>query len=358
MTWYLREGNNYRVTPEGNVPITKELPVGTYVIKLDPQGYYLERIEDFTLPAKLYGNTLAHSGRIFNTFKDRSGPTGVMLTGEKGSGKTLLAKHLSITSAENGYSTIIVNAPFTDDGFHTLIQNIDQPAMVLFDEFEKVYDSDDQQTVLTMLDGIFNSKKLFILTCNDRWRVDVHMRNRPGRLYYMLDFEGLDTAFVREYCEDNLNNKEHIEKVCAVSLVFDRFNFDMLKAIVEEMNRYNETPQQVLRMINARPEFSNDSNFDVKMFHNKREILEEKVAPAVWEGNPLSPDGFEFNVKVPNLDRTNEKSPAEVWNEVSFFAEDLVKIDPNAGTFTFTNEDKWTVVLTRQKAKTYHYIDL
>jgi ATPase family associated with various cellular activities (AAA) len=281
-----------------------------------------------------------------------------MLTGEKGSGKTLLAKHLSITAAENGYSTLIVNAPYTDDGFHTLIQNINQPAMVLFDEFEKVYDSDDQQTVLTMLDGIFNSKKLFILTCNDRWRVDVHMRNRPGRLYYMLDFEGLDTAFVREYCEDNLKNRSHIDKVCAVSLVFDRFNFDMLKAIVEEMNRYNETPQQVLRMINARPEFSNDSNFDVTMFHNKRQVEADKMEETVWEGNPLSPDGFRFAVKVPNLNAAAEKAPKEVWNYVDFEAENLVKIDPNAGTFTFVNEDNWTVMLTRQKAKVYHYIDV
>lgn len=357
MTFYLRQGNNIRVTREGNVPLTKDLPLGTYVVKQDIGGYFLEMIDPFTMPPKLYGDTLRYSARIFNTFMDRSGPTGVMLTGEKGSGKTLLAKHLSLTAAEYGYSTIVVNDNFTDDGFHTLIQSIDTPAVVMFDEFEKVYnETEDQQSVLTLLDGIFNSKKLFVMTCNDRWAVDVHMRNRPGRLYYMLDFDGLDTKFVREYCEDNLKNKSHVEKVCAVSLVFDRFNFDMLKAIVEEMNRYNETPQQVLAMINARPEFSNNTLFDVKIFNQHRAVNVEDFENT-WEGNPLDPNGIDIDVRLPNFEIKNDKSPKFVWTEIVFKPEDLGKIDAHAGTFTFTNDDKWTLVLTRAKAKTWRYMD-
>ncbi len=35
----------------------------------------------------------------------------------------------------------------------------------------------------------------------------------------------------------------------------NEFNFDMLKALVEEMNRYNETPTDALAMLNAKPEF-------------------------------------------------------------------------------------------------------
>ena len=85
--------------------------------------------------------------------------------------------------------------------------------MVLFDEFEKVYDSDEQEEMLTLLDGVFPSKKLFVLTCNDKWRVNQHMRNRPGRIFYMLDFTGLDEDFVVEYCHDNLKNLANIDGV-------------------------------------------------------------------------------------------------------------------------------------------------
>jgi hypothetical protein len=84
--------------------------------------------------------------------------------------------------------------------------------------------------MLTLLDGVFPSKKLFILTCNDKWRIDKHMRNRPGCIFYMLDFKGLDADFIREYCEDRLDAKEYIERIDA----------DNCAEILEEANVQNE----------------------------------------------------------------------------------------------------------------------
>jgi len=80
------------------------------------------------------------------------------------------------------------------------------------------------------------------------------MMNRPGRLYYMLEFNGLDASFVEEYCEDNLVQKEYIPAVTAISSLFESFNFDMLKAMVEDMNRYKEGPAEVLKYLNVRPD--------------------------------------------------------------------------------------------------------
>lgn len=69
--------------------------------------------------------------------------------------------------------------------------------------------------------------------------MDSHMMNRPGRLYYMLEFNGLDASFVEveEYCEDNLVQKEYIPAVTVtvISSLFESFKFDMLKAMVEDM---------------------------------------------------------------------------------------------------------------------------
>jgi hypothetical protein len=80
--------------------------------------------------------------------------------------------------AKQGVPTIVINAPWCGDKFNTLIQSIQQPCIVMFDEFEKVYSSEEQEAMLTLLDGIYSSKKLFLLTSNDKWRVDSHMRNR------------------------------------------------------------------------------------------------------------------------------------------------------------------------------------
>jgi hypothetical protein len=52
--------------------------------------------------------------------------------------------------------------------------------------------------MLTLLDSVYPSKKLFWLTCNDKWRVNFNMKNHPSRVYYMLDFGGLDETFMRE----------------------------------------------------------------------------------------------------------------------------------------------------------------
>jgi hypothetical protein len=228
----MKSGTRFNVSTKEAMDLHEHLPAGNYTVKFDKMAgcFYLEQIESFEIRGKIYGDTRKQSQRILNTFNDRTASTGVMLTGEKGSGKTLLAKLLAVTAAEVGVPTIVINEPWCGEGFNSFMQMIEQPTVILFDEFEKVYDKDDQEKMLTLLDGVYPSKKLFILTCNDKWRVDSHMRNRPGRIFYSLDFKGLEQDFIMEYCADNLDNADHIASVCRVAAMFDQFNFDMLKA--------------------------------------------------------------------------------------------------------------------------------
>lgn len=286
MTQYLRNGNSFQVTPAGALNVYQELPVGTYVINQDMQGtFYFELIENFEPPRRVYGSTLRHVDRIMNTFMDRPVCTGVMLAGEKGSGKSLLAKMLSIDAAKLGYPTIVINRPWHGDGFNKLMQELDQPAVVLFDEFEKVYDSKEQEAILTLFDGMFPTKKLFVLTCNDKWRVDQHMRNRPGRIYYMLNFDGLEMDFIIEYCNENLLDKTQTEGVVRMSSLFSKFNFDMLKAMVEEMNRYGETAQEVMALLNTKPEYSEQQDYTLTVVVDGKDT---EADDKTWRGNPLT----------------------------------------------------------------------
>jgi hypothetical protein len=289
---------------------------------------------------------LKNTDRVIRTFLSRPAATGVMLTGEKGSGKTLLTKNIAIELAKQGIPTIVINAPWHGDKFNSFIQTITQPCAILFDEFEKTYDRDEQEAILTLLDGVFPSKKLFMLTTNDKYRVDFHMRNRPGRIFYMLDFKGLDSEFIREYCQDNLENKGHIEKIVSIASLFSEFNFDMLKALVEEMNRYNETPQESLKMLNAKPEFDGGSKYSVEIIHNG-ELVKGDVNPSVFDGNPLQPKGVEVSFDAdPDGDRD--------WEYLHFNANALVSVDAHTGKFEF--EDKGTrLILTKVKNKSYDY---
>lgn len=351
MSYFLKSGNTFRVSSAAAMDLHDKLPAGNYIIKADQFGnLFLEQIDSFTRPSKLYGDTARHTDRILNTFMSRDSGTGVMLTGEKGSGKSLLAKNLSIEAVGMGIPTIVINAPWKGDAFNKFMQDIEQPIIVLFDEFEKVYDSDDQEQMLTLLDGVFPSKKLFILTCNDKWRVNQHMRNRPGRIFYMLEYKGLGYEFIKEYCEDNLKNKDYVEKVCQISSLFGEFNFDMLKAMVEEMNRYNETPQEALKMLNAKPEFEENHKFTMRLFVGEKEIEPTNMDGPEWRGNPLQqPINVDYDPE-PNNDDAD-------WKRAKFQQNDLQQVDAPNGRFVFMNVEGHKLLLTRIKEKAYNYFD-
>lgn len=348
MSVFIKNGSTFFVTANANMDVREALPAGNYTVKFDTmKGFFLEEISSFEINHKLYGSTEKNAKRVLTTFMDRSFTTGVMLSGEKGSGKTLLAKKICIEAAKIGIPTVIINQSFVGDTFNSFLQSIEQPCIIFFDEFEKVYnEKEKQEAILTLFDGVYPSKKLFICTVNDKYKVDVNMRNRPGRIYYMLDFTGLETSFVKEYCEDCLHYKQFTNSICNIASIFGNFNFDMLKAIVEEVNRYGEHPQEVIKILNTKPEFGTDQTFEVNMvlseqflskYNNARDFGKE------WKGNPIS------RMVVINFMYT-EGEGDDKYNDhanVVFSPTDLVKVEPN-GVFVFENEEYGKLTLTRK----------
>jgi ATPase family associated with various cellular activities (AAA) len=389
MTYFIQKGKSFFTTPDLGVEIFNTLPVGNYIIQVDPmQGFYLEQVDSFEQLPKLYGSVTKNTDRIFNTFESRPNSTGVVLAGEKGSGKTLLAKQLSIRAAQEKYPTLIINAPHHGDGFNKFIQDLQQPAVILFDEFEKVYEADQQEMVLTLLDGVFPSKKLFVITCNDEYRINTHMKNRPGRIFYLLHFRGLEPEFIREYCLDTLKNQKHIQTVGQIASLFQAFNFDMLKALIEEMNRYDESPQEAIRMLNAKPEYSEYVNYDVVFVNNGELVSQSNFFPTTWKGNPLKDswtitdyterrtrsqskkkapatyklkkistsqtmdENFINAVLESNIDKEQGSGDASIRLEASM----LINVNSNKGTYTYSARNgKTTVILKKIQPKDYDW---
>ena len=369
MSYYMKSGNTFRIATKESMDLHEQLPAGNYVVKMDQfDNFYIEQIESFDVPTKMYGDTIKNTNRIINSFWDRNKSTGVMLVGEKGSGKTLLSKNICFELAKQGVPTIVINAAWHGDKFNTLIQSIQQPCIVMFDEFEKVYNSEEQEALLTLLDGIYSTKKLFLLTSNDKWRVDSHMRNRPGRIFYMVNFTGLDEVFIREYCYDNLAKAElkTIDTIVNIASVFAAFNFDMLKALVEEMNRYGETPQDAMRLLNVKAELDGGTTYRVEIYKGERKA--DRVSPSTWNGAPLSSKEiciswrFLSKKKAEPVSETasvagilgSNNDDDDGWGDADFTNDDLVKFNNKTGQFIF-EKDGVTMILVKETPNYFNF---
>lgn len=315
MSMFLKSGNSYTISPNGAVEWSDQLPAGFYIIKYNDQKnqFYLEIADGFTIPNKLYGDAQKRSDRIINTFLGRTHSTGVLLVGSKGSGKTLLSKLISNKLLNMNIPTIICNTAYHGDTFNKFISDINQPVCIIFDEFEKVYKELDgmQEKLLTLFDGVFSNKKLFIFTANNKRSIDICLVNRPGRIYYYFEYGSISLDFIKEYCNDNLIMKSETEMVCKLANTFQSFNFDMLKTLVEEMNRYSETAFEAVKYLNIKHEFDyTQSQYDVLSVEINGNLLNDSQYNKIAKVSPLNPDhewyvditdasveGFDLSVK-------------------------------------------------------------
>lgn len=257
---FMYSGGRVTVSPKESFRIDDVLDPVTYAAKYNQETgqFYLQVVADMPVPDKIYGDTLSMADRVMRTYDARDKSTGVLLSGEKGSGKTLLAKVISAVGRRVGMPTILVQDCYHGSGFDAFIQSISTPSVIIFDEFEKVYDDEAQPAVLTLFDGVFPSKKLFIVTCNKVSKIDENMINRPGRLYYHLSYSGLEENFIREYSMDNIvdpkDREKRVDDIVKLSVIIDPFNFDLLQTIIEEMNRFGESAYDVVKFVNAKPQ--------------------------------------------------------------------------------------------------------
>lgn len=349
---FVKQGNHYSLRDPTTMQQLEKLPAGNYVIKREPMGgpFYLDKVDDFIYPSKIYGSVMSAAKRILSTYLDRSASTGVLLSGEKGSGKTLTAKMTILLAKERNIPCLLSNTPWCGDEFNQFCQNITQECVIFFDEFEKVYDPAQQQQLLTLLDGTFPQKKLFLITCNDKYRIDSHMENRPGRIYYSLDYQSLETEFITEYCNDLLIDKSQTPNMVRVASLFNKFNFDMLKAMVEEVNRYGETPLQAIKFLNAKPETAGSESFSVNL-----KIDGEKPAgivdPTVYL-NPLRSQEFDIDVRPSDPDTKGDQED----ESFTFSVGDLKGINGNTGEYTYEKMCRGRrihLVLSRQKVQAF-----
>lgn len=275
---YQLDNNIWRETSSRQIEDT--LPIGVYIIQYDirTETYYFEETETKPLPEKLYGDIESLGARILQTYADRetSGKqTGIILGGEKGSGKTLLLRWLAKNA---NLPVVLVQEPFSDIEFLKTISKLGK-VLLAFEEFEKVYsEKSTQQALLSLFDGVLAFKGLTCITVNHVQALIPEFFDRPERFFYNINYNPIDLVFIKEFCEERLDNYNEfkLRQIYYIALRHSRFNFDLLQALVEECNRYQETPAEAVKLLNLRMYQScGTASYKVEVLENNkpREVL-------------------------------------------------------------------------------------
>lgn len=240
-------GSIYRIYDD-NLKTYDQLPAKTFLVCFSSMsGFFLEEQPDIQITEKIYGSHESKVNKIINSFKLFSRNLGVILSGDKGIGKSICAKMLANKSIAEGYPVLICDQYIP--GIANYISSIQQEVTVLFDEFDKTFKcngsddeghktkTDSQAEMLTLFDGLDQGKKLFVVTCNKLNNLNEFLVNRPGRFHYHLRFEYPTADEIREYLSDKISEDRYdeIDKIISFAGRVD-INYDCLRAIAFELN--------------------------------------------------------------------------------------------------------------------------
>lgn len=236
----VESGKRYRIFNNA-ITTYDQLPPKTYRVDYDPdtRTFSLLEAHDFEIPeTKIYGQHLDKVKKVLNAMDKMNRNLGVILSGDKGIGKSLFSKCLGLKARKKGIPVILVNE--YHEGIANFLEEIEQTVMILFDEYDKTFNDKKyncQAEMLSLFDGVSAGKKLFVITCNEIQSLSQYLINRPGRFHYHFRFLYPTADEIRAYMEDKLDKQyyDEIENVIAFSVRMN-LNYDCLRSIAFELN--------------------------------------------------------------------------------------------------------------------------
>lgn len=232
---WLQKGNEFTLV-EGEFDVVSKVKPGIYNVTKDLQGWHLEKYQDkFEFPFKIYDLQTDFIDYIIKTYHHTQGNLGVLMNGIKGSGKTVCAKVLA--NCLELPVIIMKNWGPSNQEMIEYIGSFNFDCILFFDEFEKQF-SEKDSTILQIMDGVYNSldsRRVFLMTTNELV-INKNLISRPSRIRYIKSFNDLELDSVKEYLNDNLEDKDKIEDVLSFVDTLADSTIDILKSIVTEIN--------------------------------------------------------------------------------------------------------------------------
>ena len=254
MANFIKNGNKIIPFPKG---LEYELEPGK-VYDLLIKTVWGERVTKFTLNGEMNLPPTVYQTKKDKIFVDRvlknfnhsgKNTTGVLLTGDKGTGKSVTAK---ILAEKAKLPIVVINPEMEEKYLEEFFKEFDQPVCILFDEVDKSFNTNK---MLTFLDGMHKTaKKLVIMTANDEDNLSDYIKNRCSRIRYYRHYNMLEDA--KEYAELICKEKsvENIEEI--VNFIVNNIKYpsiDNISSFIDEViftKEWNLSLNEVLEFMN------------------------------------------------------------------------------------------------------------
>lgn len=200
---------------------------------------WLQKRDSLKLPSIIYST--AQDGKfvekVLKAYRfNESGTMGVMLSGLKGSGKTMLAK--IIANASN-LPIITIDNYIHPSYLNKALKKLNNCEIcILFDEVDKAGKNYDDDYLLKVLDGIDTvGKKMIIFTANEESEINEYMKDRCSRVRYWKKFKEVPVSLITSVLEDKLNDKSKVKPlVDFIRNTFQCVSFDNIICFTDEVN--------------------------------------------------------------------------------------------------------------------------
>lgn len=311
---------------------------------------------NFTLPQKIYGEHTKYFSRITASYDPSGRPLGVMLTGDPGTGKSLLAEAIGNWMINRDLPVMLITDAMsgnTLDRIATLVG----PCMFYFDEFEKVYNEKAKaESILTFLSSTKHEGILSLVAMNEVEDLPEALFNRPQRFLYCIKYDtGLTQSAVMEIM-DFMKIPEQFHAAFVEYGKFGNINYDAFLHVVRASAGLKtiEEIREYCSILNV-PDFPRESISILKLvidedrfadFENRpQQKIEVKIGMMYESDTPGEPATVSLSVTT--------ESMIEVQDMLGGEMKTVYKKDPD-GTPAVTSRE--TVALD-DKGAAVHTID-
>ena len=249
-----QKGDSY--WPSNTALDVRKIPPGIYSYGATPNGqWFLELTTSrYVFPYKIYGAHDRIIDRVKRAWKSLPSNLGVLLNGLKGTGKTITAQQIVNWAIDEGLVVLNAQSPVP---LAMIMEHVEQPMLVLFDEFEKTHAEDkypgSQQQLLSAIDGLSKNehRRLFLFTTNTK-KVDENLVDRPSRIRYGWEFGRLSSDLIEMLLDDMLDKELARLRPEILTYLNTRavLTIDVVKAVIVECNTFREGPEAFKSIMN------------------------------------------------------------------------------------------------------------